>query len=148
MCTKNQIWGTVPEIWSMTESTFCHFGPYFALLPPNNPENQNIEKMENMPGHILILHMCNINKNQMILVPKKWSMTDKFFVILDCFCPFIPLTTKKIYILKKWKNHLGISSFYFCEPQMTIIWCVVPEIWRMMDIIFCHFGPFFALLHL
>ena len=26
---------------------------------------------------------------------------------------------------------------------MTIIWCMVPEIWSMTDIIFCHSGPFF-----
>ena len=26
---------------------------------------------------------------------------------------------------------------------MTIIWCMVPEIWREIDRIFCHFGPFF-----
>ena len=29
---------------------------------------------------------------------------------------------------------------------MTIIWCVVLEIWRATDIIFCHSGMFFALL--
>ena len=26
---------------------------------------------------------------------------------------------------------------------MTIIWCMVPEIWSATDKIFCHFGPFF-----
>ena len=31
---------------------------------------------------------------------------------------------------------------------MTIIWCTVPEIWTATDRIFCHFGPFFAVLHL
>ena len=29
---------------------------------------------------------------------------------------------------------------------MTIIWCIVPEIWNLTDRIFSHFGPFFALL--
>ena len=33
----------VPEIKSMMVSMFCHFGPYFALL---HPENQNLEKMK------------------------------------------------------------------------------------------------------
>ena len=28
----------------------------------------------------------------------------EFFVILDCFFPFYPLTTQKIKILKKWKK--------------------------------------------
>ena len=29
---------------------------------------------------------------------------------------------------------------------MTIIWCMVPEIWSAKDRIFCHSGPFFTLL--
>ena len=28
---------------------------------------------------------------------------------------------------------------------MTIIQCIVPEIWSMTDKIFCHFEPLFAL---
>ena len=55
----------VPEIWSMTEIIFCHLGPFFALLPPNNPENQNFEKMKKTPGDIIILHMCTVNDNYM-----------------------------------------------------------------------------------
>ena len=27
---------------------------------------------------------------------------------------------------------------------MTIIWCMVPEIWSVMVIFFCHFGPILA----
>ena len=36
----------VPEIWSVMDRIFCHFGPFFALLPPNNLKNQSFEKME------------------------------------------------------------------------------------------------------
>ena len=25
---------------------FCQFGPFFALLPPNNPENQDFDTMK------------------------------------------------------------------------------------------------------
>ena len=53
----------VPEIWSATDKIFCHFGPFFALLPPNNPKNQNFEKMKKPPGDIITLHMCTINDN-------------------------------------------------------------------------------------
>ena len=28
---------------------------------------------------------------------------------------------------------------------MTVIWCMVPEVWNATDRMFCHFGPFFAL---
>ena len=60
--------------------------------------------------------------------------------------PFYPLKTRKIKILKKWKNLLEISSFYTCVPKIMIIWCTVPEIRSETDRIFCHFGLFFALL--
>ena len=39
-----------------------------------------------------------------------------------------------------------ISSFYTCVPKITIMPCMVPEIWSATDRIFCHFGLFFALL--
>ena len=41
---------------------------------------------------------------------------------------------------------LEISSFYTCVPKLTIIWCMVPEMWSVIDRIFCHYGPFFPLL--
>ena len=73
-----------------------------------------------------------------------WQNILPFCVI---FCPFSPLATQKIKILKKWKKKcLKILTFYTCAPKVTIIWCTVPEIWRVTDKIFCHFGSFFALL--
>ena len=35
------VWCMFLEIWSTTDITFPHFGPFFVLLPSNNPENQN-----------------------------------------------------------------------------------------------------------
>ena len=35
----------VPEICSVTDIMFCQ-QPFFALLPPNDSENQNFEKMK------------------------------------------------------------------------------------------------------
>ena len=55
----------VPEIWSATNKIFCHFGPFFSLLPPNKIKNKNFEKMKKPPGDIMNLHMCTINDNQM-----------------------------------------------------------------------------------
>ena len=48
----------VPEIKGATGKTFCHFGPFFG---PNNPKNQNFEKMKNSPGNIITLHKCTKN---------------------------------------------------------------------------------------
>ena len=39
----------------------------------------------------------------------------------------------------------SIAILHMCI-KMTIIWRMVPEISSTRDRIFCHFGPFFALL--
>ena len=62
----------VPEIRSETDKIFCHFGPFFALLPPsppNDPKYQNYEKkkkMEKTPRDIIILLKCTINDNHIM----------------------------------------------------------------------------------
>ena len=56
----------VPEIWSATDIIFCHSGPFFALLPPMDPENQNFEKMKKAPEDIIILQMCTIDDSHMM----------------------------------------------------------------------------------
>ena len=61
----------IPEIWSTKDRTVSHFGqflPFYTPLPPppNNPENQNFEKMKNTPGDIIILHKCTIYDNYII----------------------------------------------------------------------------------
>ena len=87
------IWCMVPEISSVADIIFCHFGLFFALLYPyssNNPENQKFKKMNRNPGDI-ILHMSNINKNHMMY--DYWDMEcnrQNFFLILDHFLPFYP----------------------------------------------------------
>ena len=92
----------VSEILSATERTFCHFGLFFALLPPRNPKNQNFEKMKKAPGDIIILHMSTINKTWCI-IPEIWSTTQNLFSFWTIFCPYAPpsplfilLTAQKI----------------------------------------------------
>ena len=79
-----------------------------------------------------------------------WSEADWIFIILGHFLHFTPppLTTQKIKILKKWKkgSRDAIIQYTWCVPKIMIIWGMLPEIWSVTDIIFCHFGPFFALL--
>ena len=126
------IWCIITEIRSETGRIFCHSGPFFALLPPPplpalppmDPENQNSGKMKKMPEDIIILHKH---------VYHRWQSYDvqflryevgqtEFFVILDNFCPFTPLTTRKIKILKNWKKKSGnIIILHMCttnENQM------------------------------
>ena len=71
----------------------------------------------------------------------------ELFVILGHFLPFYHVTTQKIKILKKWRKHLEMSSFYMCVPKITIKWCMLLKIWSEKNI-FKKLGPFFALLPL
>ena len=72
----------------------------------------------------------------------KWDRQN-FLSFWAIFCTFNSLTTWKIKLFKKWKKHLEISTFYTCATKITIIWCMLPEIWSATDISY-HFGPFFA----
>ena len=89
-----------------------------------------------------------------IYVHHKWQSYDvwfltyrvwqtEFFVILDRFLPFYPpMDQGNQNFQKNRKKHLKIHHL----TNMTVVWCMVPQIWSAMDRIFCHFGPFFALL--
>ena len=49
------------------QQTFsCHYGPFFALLLPMSPENQNFEKMKKVPEDIIILQISIINDSHMM----------------------------------------------------------------------------------
>ena len=53
---------TVPEIRCMTYVIIFHFVPFFAFLPPIQPEKSKFWKIEiKTPGHIIILDMCPKN---------------------------------------------------------------------------------------
>ena len=57
----------VPQICRAKDRIFCHFGVFLLFHPPNNPKNENFEKIEKkLPGDIIILHICNINDNHMM----------------------------------------------------------------------------------
>ena len=123
---------------------FCHFGPFFALLPSNNPKTQNFEKLK---WHIIILHMCNINDNHMMY--GSWDIEwdrQNILSFWTVFCPFTPLVARKLKTLKKFKKCLEISSLYNSVPKIMITCYTIPEIRWVTDVIIFHFGPFFALL--
>ena len=141
------IWCMVPEIWSMTERIFCHFGPFFSLFTPNNPENQSFEKMNKTPGDITILHLCTINDNHLMYGSWYMDREDRIFWLWIIFCPFTPLLTQKSKFWKNKKRHLETSSVYSSVPKIMIICNTVPEIQQVTDVIFIfNFGLVFALL--
>ena len=50
------------------KSFFVIWGNFLHFDPPNNPKNQNFEKMRKLPGNIIILHLCTTNDNHMMYV--------------------------------------------------------------------------------
>ena len=137
----------VPEIWSATDRIFVILDHFLSFYPPMDPENQNFGKINNTPVDISILQICTRNHSHMVY--GSWDMKcnrQNLLSFWTSFYSFTPLTTWKIKILKNWKKFLEILSFNTCVPYMTIIWCIVPEIWSVTDRIFCHSRPFFAFL--
>ena len=123
-------------------------GHVLLFYPTTDPEIKIWTKWKKNPGYIILLHLCTINEDHMMY--GSWDVVaqrTEFFVILRHFLPFDPhLTTRKIKILKNENKSLEILSFHTRVPQITIIWCMVPEIWSAKDRIFSHFGLIFALL--
>ena len=135
----------VPEILSTT-NFFCHFGPFFALLPPSQPEKSKFWKNEKTTWRYY--HFTNVYH--------KWQSHDvwflrygawqtQFFVIFNCFLPFYPSNNQKNQHFEKMKKKPGDIILHMCTINDNYM-IMVPEIWSMTNTIFCNFGPFFVLL--
>ena len=100
-------WFLTYEAWQ-TEFVLIlgHFLPFY---PTNNPKNQNFKKIKKSHGYIIILHKCTKNHDHMLycswdMVRNGWNCSFPFWAN---FCPFTPLTSWKIKILKKMKKTPG-----------------------------------------
>ena len=110
------------DVWFLkykTRQTECFVILDHFLLShhPDDPENQNFEKLKKSPGDIIILHMSTINDNHMMY--GSWDMErdgQNLFSFWVNFCPFTPPTIRKTKVSKKWKKYLEILSFYTCAP--------------------------------
>ena len=95
---------------------FVTQGNFLPFYPTSHLEHQNFEKMKKCL-EILSFYTC---VPQMTII---WCTVleigvrqTEFFVILDHFFHFTPLTTWKITILKNWKKQFRILPFYSCVP--------------------------------
>ena len=122
----------VPEMCSVTDRIFCHFGQCFAHLFLKNPKNQNFENMKKMPGDIIILHKCTKIMIICYTVPEIWRVTD-VIVIFHFGLFFALLQSKKSQFQKNEKKGLEISSYYTCIPKIMIRCCTVSEKWCATD---------------
>ena len=145
------MWDTVPKMRHETE--FLSFWAIFCLfnsLHPNNPENQNFEKLKKAFGDVIILNLCNKKHDHMMYAysDMKGLHRHNFLSFQAIFSFFAQLLTPPIKIWKNIKKHLDILPFYTCVPLFKIIWCMVPEIWSSTDrnfwsswAMFCPFTP-------
>ena len=58
--------------------------------PPNNPENQNFEKMKKVPADTIILQKSTINDNHMMYGFSDMECNRQFFFILSHLLPSCP----------------------------------------------------------
>ena len=114
------IWCTVPQIQSETENIFYHSGPFFALLPPRPTPLMilkiKILKKKKWKRRLETLsfyrYMCTINVDHMTY--SSWNIRcnrPKCLSFWAIFCPFSPLTTRKIKILQLKKTSGDIIIF-------------------------------------
>ena len=94
------------DSWDMKrDRLFCHFGLFFALLhsPPNNPKNQNFEKLKKISFYTRAPKIIIICYSFLDMVRNECNCYFSLWVI---FCPFTTLTTQKVKIKKNaWRYH-------------------------------------------
>ena len=93
------IWYMVFQIWSATDKMFVILDCFLPFYPPNNPKNQNFEKLKKTPGDIIILHKCNKNHDHMLHCSLDMVHNEfNYFLFWAIFYPFTSLTAQKIKI--------------------------------------------------
>ena len=105
------------------------------------------QKMNKLPGDIIILHRCNINDNPMMY--GSWNFErdgQNFLSFQTIFCLFTPLTAHKF---KIWKNEKNTYRYYYFthvyhKLQSYDVWFLRYGAWQTE--FFCNFGLFFTLL--
>ena len=110
------------DIWPLNytvqqKEIFVILGHFLSFQPPKTRKIK-ILKLKKAPGDIIIIHICTINDN--LIIYGSWEMEcdrQNFLSFWTIFCPLTSsLWTQKTKILKKWKKHMKILSFYKCVP--------------------------------
>ena len=121
---------------------FLHFYP-----PNNNPKNQNFEKLKKPTGDMITLHVRTINDNHDVWFLRYGVWQTELFVILEHFLPFYPPNNMKNQTFEKMKKPPGdIIILHMCTINDNHLMYGSWDMEHVTDKIFCHFGPFFALL--
>ena len=125
------------QIWSpCTDIIFCHFRPFFAFLPNYWPQQLRFGKT---PGHIILLHMCNINQDMTYSSCGMKFTRHNFFSHLGQFFALLPPNTLKNKNIKNEKTPEDIILSK-CTKNHDHLLYTVPEIWHMTDVIIFILG--------
>ena len=84
---------------------FLSFWTIFCPFPPYGPRKSKFWKNTKKTLKILSFYTCTINDSHMMY--GSWHMEcngQNFLWFWTVFCPFTPLTTQKINIMKNWKK--------------------------------------------
>ena len=107
------------------QNVFVIFDHFLLFYPPNNPKNQNFEKMKRASGDVChFLPFFALLPSQQPRKSKLWQNENSI-----------------------WRCH-HLTHVYQKSQSYNDHISYLPEIWSLTDTMFCHFGPFFALLNL
>ena len=130
-------------MWQTEMVIMGHFLLFYTL---KTPQNKNFQKMKKNAGDIIISKMCTKNHNHIrhSSWDTKWDRQN-FLLFWAIFCPFTPLTTQTIKILKKSKKASGdVIILQVCTKNHNLMlyasWNM--ECDRYIFIMLCHFLPF------
>ena len=137
------------EIWSATDSSFCHSGLFFALLPPYGPRKSTF--CENEKNTWRYYHFTNVyhkQKSYDVWFLRYGVQQTEFFVILGHFLPFYPPNNTKNQNFEKTKKALGdIIILHMCtindNRMMYSSWNMEHDGQNFLSLltIFCSFPP-------
>ena len=95
------IWYMVPQIKNTINRIFCHFGPFFALLPGKSTSWKN-EK--NTWRYYHFTHVYHKLQSYDVWFLRYGARQTEFFLILDNFLPFYPTKTPKYQNFEKMRK--------------------------------------------
>ena len=149
MFTKNHndmMYGSWDTEWDRQKffsfwAIVCHFTSPHLMIP----NVKILMKKKKMPVNIILLH---INEDNMICGSSNIRCDkQEFSTFLTIFLPFQlfdKLENQNFNMEKNtWRYYHSTNINNSINNSQ---WCMVPQIWSAIDRIFCHFGPFFALL--
>ena len=148
MCTINED-HMMYSSWDIRHDgqSFWHFGPFD---PPSNPKNLNFEKLKNIPGDIITLHLCTTDGNYMMYGFWDIEHDRHSFCHFGLFLALLTPTPKQPKKSKFWTNEKkkrgDIIILHKCIINDNHMMYGVPEKWSVTDIICCDFELFFAIL--